>query len=636
MRWQQRVLCAVLIVAASAPLAGQGSQGVPATLGYPDQIVYNAKVVTMDDESFSSNPGTIAQAMAVRGDRILAVGTNDQVRALAGPSTTQIDLKGRTILPSFILTHEHPTDWAWAEPTALKHVFPEGNPDLVVRFLPGTAEEQIAKWEEVLKEAVSVAKPGQWILLSSDWGANYENMPVLWSKFLDTVTPKRLDELAPNNPVRVKNSWIEGVLNTRGLEAIAKIFPNAVLVGRGNRSERGRQLEPDVILYGKLHKNADLLKAEMELWAAHGVTVFGSSPYAIGNLNAISMLDREKRMPARFAWGYSGPDLHYETIRLISAMRGNGTDYLWNIGAQGEESGGSCTTIEAPPKVKAREDCAFEPGSTGRRVIEDIVRSGGRIATMHSGGDKDIDYVLDVIEQKSKEAGLTLEQIRERRHAFDHSSGAPRPDQIPRIKRLGMMTSMINTMIWENRTDYDTSFRVAAYGIEYANYALPRKSVTAAGIMNTQEIDRPLPHFIFYNIWVGMTRYNAAYKRSFAPQEGTDRVTQLKALTSWPSYYVLREDRLGTLKAGKLADFIVLDRDILTVPQDDIPQLKVLMTVVGGKTVHLLPQLGQEIGQAPVGPAAWPEKPLETRLIFKGPPMGVAERNFGQNGPAAP
>jgi predicted amidohydrolase YtcJ len=595
----------------------RNTPGVPAEP--PDQIFYNAKIVTVDDASFTSNVGSIAQALALRGDTILATGTNEKVRALAGPATKQIDLKGRTVLPSFILTHEHPTDWAWTEGEALSHVFPEGNPDLMVRFLKGTGPEQIASWESTLREAVAAAKPGQWILLSSDWGGNFEHMAVLWKDFLKPITPERLDQIAPNNPVRVKNAWIDGVLNTRGMQALRKAFPDAQIENRGNRGESGRQLEPDVILQNKTETNAKLLKAEMELWAAHGITTFGSSPYAPGNFKSLVWLDAHGEMPARFAWGYSGPDLHFDTLRMIAGMVGHGSAYLWNVGAQGEESGGSCTTISASPAVKAREECAFTPGSTGRRVIEDIVRSGGRIATMHSGGDKDIDNLLDAIEKASKEAGLSLEDNRRRRHAFDHSSGAPRPDQIPRIKRLGMMVSMLNTVLWENRTDYDISFRARNYGIEYANYTVPRKSVTEAGIMNTQEIDRGLPHWIFYNVWVGMTRFNAGEQRTFAPREATDRITQLKALTTWGSHYVLRERTMGSLEPGKVADFIVLDRDFLTIPTDDIPNTKVLMTVVGGKTVHLLSSLATEIGALPVGPTTWPTKPLERRMVFKAP-----------------
>jgi len=227
---------------------------------------------------------------------------------------------------------------------------------------------------------------------------------------------------------------------------------------------------------------------------------------------------------------------------------------------------------------------------------------------------------LDVIEEQSDVAGLTLDEIRERRHAFDHASGAPRPDQIPRIKNLGMMVSMINTVIWENRTGYDASYRLRNYGAEYLHLAVPRNSVTKAGIMNTQEVDRALPHFLFYNVWVGMTRYNSGVDLVLAPEEGTDLMTQLKALTIWGAYYVLREDRLGSLERGKLADFVVLDRDLLAIPRDDIPNAKVLMTVIGGKTVHLLPSLASEIDATPTGPVTWPAGPLENRFVFKGPP----------------
>jgi predicted amidohydrolase YtcJ len=596
------------------------AQSVAPALGHPDIVVHNANIITMDDASFSSSPGTIVEAMAIRGDTILAVGSSKQMRALAGPDTRVLDLEGRTVLPGFILTHEHPTDWAWTEPSGLQHVFPEGNEHIVVHFLQGDAAEQLANWEEGLKAAVKKAKPGQWILLSSDWGSNFEYMPELFPKFLPQITRQRLDELAPDNPVRVKNSWVDGLVNSRALEVVADVFPDQEISGRGNRGPTGRQLEPDVMLHEKVELNAELLRAQMQLWAAHGVTVYGSSPYTTGNLNALRILDQEGRLPGRFAWSYTGPDLHYETIRLVSALLGNGSDYLWNIGAHGERSGGNCTTLAASERVKSQEDCRLDPGDDGRRVKEDIVRSGGRVAAMHSGGDKDIDHLLDIIEEQSAAAGLSLEDIRARRHAFDHASGAPRPDQIPRIKNLGMMVSMINTVIWENRTGYDASYRLRNYGAEYAHLSVPRNSVTKAGIMNTQEIDRALPHFLFYNVWVGMTRYNSGVDLVLAPEEGTDLLTQLKALTIWGAYYVLREDRLGSLEPGKLADFVVLDRDLLSIPRDDIPNTRVLMTVLGGETIHLLPDLASEFDEDAVGPATWPSNPLQNRYVFKGPP----------------
>ena len=149
------------------------------------------------------------------------------------------------------------------------------------------------------------------------------------------------------------------------------------------------------------------------------------------------------------------------------------------------------------------------------------------------------------------------------------------------------------------------------YGIEYANWAVPRRSVSAAGIMNGFEIDRALPHKLWYFVHIGMTRFNDKEQKVLGASERTDRIIQLKSLTRWGAYYVLRENSLGTLEPGKLADYIVLDRDFLTIPDNDIPNVKVLMTAVGGKVVHLMPALAQEIGMAPVGPVTWPTKPLE-------------------------
>ena len=372
----------------------------------------------------------------------------------------------------------------------------------------------------------------------------------------------------------------------------------------------GRSIEPTVISGNHLEFLAEMLKAEFELWAAQGITTFGSSPYAGNNLRAISLLDQKGELAGRFGWGYTGNAWDDETLRYVASLLGKGTDHVWNVGAW-DSSGGSCNTFNARPEVKAKENCNFAPGSRGREHVEAIVRAGGRIATMHSGGDKDIDYLMDAIVKASKDAGMSLDDIRAKRHAFDHASGAPRPDQLPVLKNLGMVISMISVNLWEKRADYDMVYAVQNYGVEFASRVIPRKSVTAAGIPNGFEIDRALPHKVFLLIWEGMTRYNPWDKKVYGASEATDRFTQLKALTRWGAYYLLRENQLGTLEPGKLADFIVLDRDFLTIPEDDIPNVNVLMTVVGGKTVHLMPDFGRENGLSPVGPVTWASKPLE-------------------------
>ena len=174
------------------------------------------------------------------------------------------------------------------------------------------------------------------------------------------------------------------------------------------------------------------------------------------------------------------------------------------------------------------------------------------------------------------------------------------------MKRLGILASEINTILWE--THRGASLIAKQYGIEYTSWVVPRKGLTEAGIPTGFEIDRPLPYKLFFFITKGMNRYNDRDQKVYGPNERTDRIVQLKALTRWGAHYLLRENLQGTLEPGKFSDFIVLDKDFLTVPEDQIPSIQVLMTVVGGKTVHLTPGLASEIGMQPVGPDTWKEE----------------------------
>jgi len=594
----------------SVVLGWAQNANVAAKLGYPQMIVYNAKIVTVDDASFESRIGTIVQAMAVRDGKILATGSNTEIRALAGPPTRQIDLKGRTIVPGFFMTHEHPTDWAFMDREALRRALPEDNKFMIVRWLMGTAEQQFNDFEGVLKDEAAKAKPGQWVWLSFTWGPNNEYAEGVWENFKN-VTRQRLDQIVPDKPVIIKKQWpLELVVNSKALEEIGKVIPNV-----DPAKLPDRRIEPDVV-FNSPGKNgveslAEVLKAELELWAAQGVTTIGSSTYTYSSYQALSSLDRKGEMPSRFAWGYTGPDFSTPTLHYIAGLLGTGSDHLWNIGAW-DGAGGSCSTINASPQVKAAENCAFAPGSPGRESLENIIRAGGRIATMHAGADKDIDYFLDAIVKASREAGMSLEEIRAKRHAFDHAAGAPRPDQIPILKNLGMMVGMTSTLLWEwHLPYYDDVQRVREYGIEYAAWAQPRRSVINGGVMSTFELDRPIPHKLFFMIDKMITRQNDRLNQVLGPAEKSDRFIELKALTRWGSYYVLRENQLGTLEPGKLADFIVLDRDYLTIPENDIPNVTVLMTAVGGRIVHLMPGLAREIGVQSIGPVTWETKPLE-------------------------
>ncbi|OFV98748.1 MAG: hypothetical protein A3F68_10975 [Acidobacteria bacterium RIFCSPLOWO2_12_FULL_54_10] len=603
------------LMVASNLVWAQGNN-VAAKLGYPQTIIYNAKIVTMDDASFTAQAGTIAQAMAIRDDKILSTGTNADIRALAGPQTKQIDLKGRTVLPNFIMTHEHPTDWAFQEPKALTHAL--ANDKLIVhKWMPDVSpKEQLAQFEPKLKEAIAEAKPGQWILLSFNWGPTYQWAKEMGVTYDNSIKAEYINALTPNNPVKIKNGFITSVVNQLGMDEFKKVHPNLEIIGESEKRGYGfnRPVEPNVMFRGRTDLLAEVLKNELALWASYGVTTFGSSPYATGNYQALAYLDNKGEMPGRFAWGYIGPDFSLETLRYMAGSVGHGTDHMWLVGAW-DSSGSDCMTIQPRAEWESIKDqftygrggneCNFAPGKPGRETLSNIIESGMRVATMHTGGDKDIDYFMDVIEEASKKGGITKEQMRAKRHAFDHTSGAPRPQQIPRMKDLGVIVSQINTVLWEPQRG--TTLTAAKYGLEYTSWVTPRKLVTDNQIPNGWEMDRPMPWLTFFLITKGMNRYHDYDQRVYGPDQRTDRVIQLKALTRWGAYYLLKEDKIGTLEAGKLADYIVLDKDFMTIAEDQIPTIQVLMTTVGGKVVHLTDALAREVGMQPVGATTWKE-----------------------------
>lgn len=617
-------LILIAFVTIAIEVCGWAQQAsISAKLGYPQMILYNGKIVTMDDSSFDSKVGSIVKAMAVRDARILATGTDAEVRLLAGPQTKVIDLEGRTVLPSFIITHEHPMDWAFQEPRAMTHVFPDDDNEVVIhRWMPNLPpKEQLALFDPMMQAALAKAKPGQWVWLSFNYGPNYEHATEMAQLFDKSITKEYLDVLAPDTPVKVRNGFITSIVNQKALDALLDVHPDLQdqqLLSRGGGFSR--PMEPNAMFRGKQPLLAQVLKAELEWWASYGMSAFASGPYAFGTMAAYRLLDANGEMPVRYGWAYPGPAMDLETMRYMASLLGTGTDYIWLMGVFQGANGGNCSTApirdewkENPLEILRRRECfdGFSGPQWGEN-LENAIRGGMRVAGIHVSGDVSIDNLMDAIEKISKEEGMTLEQIRAKRHAFDHSSGVPRPQQIPRMKELGMLASLNNNLLWEPPgvvpNMAGTAMFARIHGVEYTNWISPRKSLTEAGVMSTFEIDRPLADKIFFFLHKGMTRYNERDGMVYGPGERTDRIIQLKAITRWGAYYLLKEDVLGTLETGKFADFVVLDKDYLTVPENEIPNLQVLMTVVGGRTIHLTSGWANAIGMQPVGYTTWKDK----------------------------
>ena len=554
----------------------------PELVNYPDTILHNGKVATMDDKTPSSNPGTMAQAVAIRDGKIIAAGGNQQILGLKGPQTKILDLKGRTVVPGIIDTHSHLFDYALDAQE-------QNSVRTRVRAQSGETWASIKKKIlDIVKVEAAKKKPGDWIALDLPReGIGQDGKPmdgIVASRRGVIVNRKELDELAPNNPVYLKVRTTS-ILNSKAMDIVKKIWagpmePDLMREDGFSSNTLNRIIGSDFLI-PTLEQLAQLYKEENLRWASYGVTTWSSSMRSMRSLAGYQLLDKNGEIGIRFAYT---PSLG-TPIQLIPEMygvSGYGTDYVWFAGASmrgvDQSYPGLLTTITNVPKeIKERE--VFNEGLP--EFIESAVAAGLRIAGTHTAGDKAADIMLDAIEKGSARAGLTLDQIRAKGHALDHCALNPRPDQIPRLQKLNIMMSCAPKYV------EDSPEVMRDYGEQYLGWIAPVKSLLDAGVKTVMEVDdRDIFKVgtVFHYIDVMVNR--EVEGKVYAAKERVDRVVALKTATSWAAEYVYRENVLGSLERGKYADLVVLNSDYFTVPEREIRKVKPLLTMVGGKIIY--------------------------------------------------
>ena len=583
----------------------------------PDTILYNGKIVTVDNHEVNGPIGTIAQAVAVRESKVLAVGSNDQIRQMAGSNTKSLDLKGRMVMPGIALTHDHPQDWDPLNPFIMKKVVTD---DMhIERFMNEPSQQQLEQFPRLLDEAVQKAKSGQWIRISMLFGPEYRYRDEITNLLGRQITKDLLDRVAPDNPVIIRAGFVGVLLNKKAIEVtkafygdqLSKfskdIFENKNIETQGTCVTCYRQVEQDVIYSAEVLQ--EIYRLGLSWMSGYGQAVNATSLYTGGAIRAYNVLDRKGQMDVRMGWGWYWPfrNEFFDDPYFVQAQvsrEGTGSNYFWVTGMT-SRMGGPCSKLEPTrPEVKTR-DCAAagfaEPAVS--RALYEYVKAGGRLAGDHMIGDAEVDLVLDIIEKASKDGGMTIDDIRARRHVTEHMHMYPRPDQVPRFKNLGMMTSGWDFIIWEGGGYSSATNVLTDYGERAVTQMVPRKSMNEAGVMNSMELDRAIAATnltLFHVMYSGVTRKDWD-GRVLGAQQAVGRDAMVKSATLWGAYGVMKEKLMGSLEPGKLADMIVLDRDFLTVAEDDIPQTRVLMTMLGGKITHLVPSLSREFGMQPTG-----------------------------------
>jgi predicted amidohydrolase YtcJ len=603
----------VLVTVASA----QDRQNVPAAIiAYPETILYNGKLVSMEDASFGPSVGRTYQAVAIRDRKIQALGASDEILAYAGPNTQKIDLKGKTVLPGIVdpHTHIHNNEVSWwvdHNPAAFE--------TMGKKFVVGgaTSEELKKGIELVLKERAASMPEDQWVFINLP--TNDPKNPGSGTGFGVNFLQKKdmplhdIDGLDSKHPVFIA-AHPAYTINTAAKKAIEKIygfFPpisTADEDGFGELTEYERSLMVDGYFRTRPKELADVVEQGLLKNAAVGITTFASHMMGLQFLNAYQMLSREDRQPVRYAYtNYFGfqdnPDPGSYYMRLGDEA-GLGNDYFWSagVGLGYIDSGPPmfCSSMEAPKEVKDREWCRNAPGTPLAKAILVAILAKARVAVGHAYGDKGVDYVMDAIDEAMKQdPTITLDYVRSRRFSSDHCGFYPRPAQMPRMANFGWYMSCGGNVLSRSYP------WLKQYGMQYASWIAPIKSLMNAKIKTVYENEAGVSGNKSGTYWQDgyalMTRKNE-YGDVVAPQEAIDRIALMKMSTIWPAEYVLREKQLGSLETGKLADLIVLNKDYFTVPEAEIPSIFPLMTVVGGKILVLRQDFAKELGRQPIGP----------------------------------
>jgi predicted amidohydrolase YtcJ len=562
----------------TASVSARRYKAPPAAAEAADTVLFNGTVLTVDAND------RVAQAVAIRGGKILAVGSNDEVRRLATKSTRVIDLHGRTVTPSLIDTHAH-----FQEVEALYSL------DL-------SDATSIAEIAQRVKAKVATLKPGEWVQ-----GGGWDNGKLTELRF---IRASDLDAVSPHNPVWfVHTTGHFGVANSYALNLahITAETPNPQ-AGTIDRDENGRPTgilkESAMELVTKLippysheQKRNGMLKLIAD-FNREGMTAAKDPGIEQDRWDLYrELLDEHKltvRVFALWLGGRTMDSAHAVLNRIGSLPKppgsfGDGTLLSGGIKLFMDGSGGARTAWLYKEWNKNRTE--VDTGNYGYPAIEpDVYRqmvrlfhdSGYHVGT-HAIGDRAIDWVVDTYAEVLKEKpthGL--------RHSIIHCN-------IPSDHAIATMAVLQkqydagypeaqSTFMWWIGDTYAGNF-----GPERSLRLMPFRTYLEKGMRWTGGSDYSVTPFpARFGIWASIERktlkgvYGA---QPFGTAEAVDVHAALRSYTSWAARQLFLEDKIGSIEPGKYADLAVWDRNMYAIPADEIRNIHCEMTFLQGKVV---------------------------------------------------
>ena len=602
----------LLAVGLLAPGFGlsQGRPALVAEMGYADSILVNGKIVSMDDRSsVPDRPGHVFQAMAVKGERIMALGTDEEIKSLAGPRTSVVDLDRRTVIPGLIETHFHLFINA-----AAKYGPGQGLVDPSVKLTvvsDTTAEATAKKIRDTIANAIQVQNipKGQWITVDLQEGKENRRATTNTWLYLGTINKRQIDAATANHPVIVKAGSVQTIFNSVAMTEVKKVFPDwdesTDLENRVGAGKDGQGAVPEAQglafeLWWKdepLEKLAEALRLQGIDLQKQGITTVATRILFPRVVAAYHLLNRGARLPHRLAYYIESQRGNFFSLKATREFyKGMGASWtthaagnsmLWLNGMSNEVWDSTQNEVclgpdvPAPAEIKSRERCPG-PGSKPWESVKTAIVTGWRPVQVHATSSHGARLYIAMLEEAMKEGNYSVEYMRNLRTTVEHNMLMGNiPEVMAGIKKYGIIVN-VNMSYLE-----DVPENIRDYGERLTPFAMPVKAWLNQGVRVTFEAagtDFWTP--IYSLITRHMPRKGAA-DVVLLPEEGIDRVSALKMATTWASEYMMAEDTIGTLEPGKYADFAVLAKDFFTMPVEEIRQgIPVVMTSLGGKIVY--------------------------------------------------
>jgi len=538
-----------------------------------DMIIHSGNIYTVNSDI------PYVEAVAIKNGRIINIGSNDDIKNLSTKETKMIDAEGAFVMPGFIEGHGHFS--------------------MLGKSLQELNLLKTKSWDEIVslvEEKAKTAKPGEWI---SGRGWHQEKWTAYPGQtFFGYPDHKKLSEVSPNNPVILIHASGHGLFaNAKAMEmaniSVETIDPAGGAIIRDNQGEAiGVFEERAMSMIRSLHQDylnsidpqerqekwEESIELAMEECLKKGITSFQDAGSSFKEIEDYTTMAKAKELDLRL-WAMIRRSSKEMSGRLASIKTINAGDHYFTCRAIKTEIDGALGSYGAwllDPYDDKKDFVGQNTTSLEEvKAIASLANSNDMQLCIHAIGDRGNQEILDLIEKEYPES-------KDKRWRMEHAQHLA-VDDIPRFAKLGVIASMQAI-----HCTSDSPFVISRLGEERAKFgAYPWRSLLDAGAIVTNGTDAPVedvdPLASFY---ASVTRKRTDHSEAFFPEQSMTRAEAIESYTLSNAYAAFEEKDKGSIEEGKLADFVILDTNLMECTDEEILGAEVLYTIVGGEVKY--------------------------------------------------